>query len=98
MADEKQAKKKVKLPTALKRLKQSQKIQMQHRMVKSRIRTACRHLTENLKSNKKESLPEDLKCVYSQVDKAVKAKIYKPNKAKRIKAHYAKSVYQAKTA
>lgn len=98
MADDKQTKKKVKTPTAQKRLKQNQKIQAQHRIVKSRIRTACRRLTENMSSNNKESLSEDLKLVYSQIDKAVKAKIYKLNKAKRIKAHYAKSVNQAATA
>lgn len=97
MADTDNKKQKQKRPTAEKRMIQNKKLQLQHKMVKSKIRTACRRLTENVKSNKKESFTEDLKAVYSLVDKAVKRNIFKPNKAKRMKAHYAKSIQQAAT-
>ncbi len=95
MAKDEAPKKKVKLPTAQKRMIQNKKVQGQNKVAKSKIRTATRKFAESLKEKDKEGLVQDLKSVYSLVDKAVKAKIYKANKAKRIKAHYAKNLNKA---
>lgn len=95
MAKEEAPKKKVKRPTAEKRMIQNRKVQAQNRVAKSKIRTASRKFAQDLKEKNQEALSQDLNSVYSLVDKAVKAKIYKANKAKRIKAHYAKSFNQA---
>ncbi|MCH9634327.1 MAG: hypothetical protein S4CHLAM7_10730 [Chlamydiae bacterium] len=95
MAKEQAPKKKVKRPTAEKRMIQNKKVQGQNRVVKSKIRTATRSFSASLKENKNDDLVSDLKNVYSLVDKAVKAKLYKPNKANRIKSHYAKNLKRA---
>ncbi len=95
MAKDEAPKKKVKLPTAQKRMIQNKKVQGQNRIAKSKIRTATRKFAESLKEKNNENLARDLKSVYSLVDKAVKTKIYKANKAKRIKAHYAKNLNKA---
>lgn len=98
MAKEEAPKKKVKRPTAEKRMIQNKKVQTQNKVAKSKLRTASRKLTNSLIEKDKKSSQENLNSVYSLVDKAVKAKIYKPNKAKRIKAHYAKNLNRALTA
>lgn len=71
--------KKVKLPTALKRVLQSKKAYEAHKQMKSRVRTA---ITTYLDTKTQ----ENLNTIYSLVDKGVKRGIYKPNKASRMKS------------
>ncbi len=84
MAEEKS--KKVKRPTAQKRMLRNEKQQERNKMFKSRVRTAVRTLEENIKKGSKEGL----EAVYSLMDKAVKRGIYKRNKAARIKSRFAR--------
>ena len=96
MAEEEKKQKK-KLPTAQKRITQDKKKQGVNRILKSRIRTSIRSFDEHLKEKNQESLTKDLNSIYALVDKAVKKNIYKANKAKRIKSHYAKYMQKAIT-
>jgi small subunit ribosomal protein S20 len=91
--EEKKLKKKV--PTALKRNKQDEKKEGVNRILKSRIRTSIRSFNDHLKEKNQETLTKDLNNIYALVDKAVKKNIYKVNKAKRVKSHYAKYMQQA---
>lgn len=85
MADEK---KKTKLPTAQKRMIQNVKSRDVNRQFKSRVRTAVRHFEESLTSGDKAHVQENLKQVYSLMDKGVKRGIYKRNKASRVKSRF----------
>lgn len=83
-ADEKT--KKTKRPTAQKREIQNKKKRLINKTRRSQIRTAIRHLDEVIKSSESELTQENLKKVYSLVDKAVKNGLIKQNKADRTKA------------
>lgn len=80
MAEAKQEKK-TKRPTALKRVIQSKKIYEQHRILKSRVRTAI-NIFEKSKST------EDLSSLQGLIDKGAKRGIYKKNKASRMKSRF----------
>ena len=86
MAEEKG--KKQKKPTALKRDELHNKRRLQNRIFKSQVNTALRRLQDAAKdpAKAKESTPEALNKVYSLVDKGVKKRIYKGNKAGRMKS------------
>ncbi|MCB1114166.1 MAG: 30S ribosomal protein S20 [Chlamydiia bacterium] len=86
---EKEAKKKVKRPTALKRDITSQKKYLQNKAFKSRIRTAVRTYKEALVQENAEVKANALNEVYSLVDKATKKGLYKKNKSSRIKSRLA---------
>ena len=77
---------KKKLPTALKREKQSKKRNMQHRSFKSRVRTAIRGFEVAFSEKDKEKVEAALATVYSLMDKGVKVGVYKKNKAARTKS------------
>jgi small subunit ribosomal protein S20 len=85
MAEEKA--KKQKKPTAIKRQLQDQKKRLLRRMFKSQVSTYIRKLKDGIKNKEgKEQLQEKLNKVYSLVDKGTKKKIFKKNKASRIKS------------
>jgi small subunit ribosomal protein S20 len=86
---EKDPKEKKKCPTAKKRMNQNQKRQLRNRSFKSRVRTAIRTFENALSSGEKERMQIALNVVYSLMDKGVKAKTYKKNKAARVKSHLA---------
>ncbi len=88
MAEEgkKEAPKKKKCPTALKRMKQNKKQNLQNRSFKSRVRTAIRTFEAALTAKDKVQIQTTLNSVYSLMDKGVKHGIYKKNKAARTKA------------
>ena len=94
MAEEEKKQKK-KIPTAQKRNKQDAKKEGVNRILKSRIRTSIRSFNDHLKEKDQETLTKDLNSIYALVDKAVKKNIYKINKAKRVKSHYAKYMQKA---
>lgn len=98
MADQKETKKEVKkkIPTALKREKQSKKRNMQHRSFKSRVRTAIRGFEVAYSEKDKEKIQIALTTVYSLMDKGVKIGVYKINKAARTKSRL--TVRKEKTA
>lgn len=77
---------KPKAPTALKRLKQSEKKQLVNKMFKSRVRTAVRSFESSCKEKNQEAAKENLNQVYSLFDKGVKRGIFKKNKADRSKS------------
>jgi len=85
MADEKNAKK-TKRPTALKRDIRNEKRAEINKAFKSKVRTAVRRFDESIKSGEKESIQENLKTVYSLMDKSVKRGICKLNTASRTKS------------
>lgn len=78
---------KKKRPTAQKRMLQNEKRRLINKSRKSQIRTAIRDLRDA--KEKGEKVDEQLKTVYSLVDKAVKSGLYKKNKASRTKARLA---------
>lgn len=78
-----QEKKRVKRPTAAKRLIQDNKKRLRNRILKSQIRTSIRSFINAENDGEKE---ERIKLVYSLVDKAVKKGVYKKNKGARVKS------------
>jgi small subunit ribosomal protein S20 len=90
MAQEKEeAKKKVKRPTAKKRDLQSKRKNLRNRTFKSSVSTAIRAYKEASAKGDAASAKENLNKVYSLVDKGVKTRQFKLNKASRIKARLA---------
>lgn len=81
MAEEKE-KVKTKRPTALKRDIQSERRQLENRVLKARIGTAVRNF-------EKDSTQETLKALQALLDKCAKKGIFKLNKVSRLKAKYA---------
>jgi small subunit ribosomal protein S20 len=85
MAEEKKAKKR---PTEKKRIIQSKKRQLRNKSFKSKTKTAIIDFKKSLK-NKEEGIKDKIKTVFSLMDKGVKKKIFKKNKANRIKSKMA---------
>ena len=83
-------KEKKKLPTALKRVKQSKTRRDHRRSVKSRIRTAIRSFQAVLPEKDTEKTAGCLSQVYRLIDKGVKIRLYKKNKAARDKSRFAR--------
>ncbi len=88
MAEDKKKAKKTKRPTALKRDIQNAKRRMINKQFKSKVSTAIKSLQSAL-STKDASVKDQLKSVYSLMDKGVKKGLYKKNKAARIKSKFA---------
>ncbi len=87
MADKKEAdSKKTKRPTPLKRDIQNAKRALSNKSFKSQVRTAIRSLDAAVQSKDKKILSQRLQSIYSLMDKGVKRKIIKSNKANRTKA------------
>ncbi|MGM0440235.1 MAG: 30S ribosomal protein S20 [Chlamydiota bacterium] len=89
MATKEAPKKKVKRPTAEKRMVQNEKRRLINKAFKSRIRTSVRIFEESLQSGDEQKVQESLNAVYSMLDKSIKRNIYKANKASRLKARFA---------
>jgi len=85
MAEEKKETKQ-KRPTAKKRDIQSLKRQLHNKAFKSKVNTAIRSFQSSLTSGDKAKIQDDLKTVFSLMDKGVKTNIIKQNKAARIKS------------
>lgn len=86
MADNKDEKKKAKVPTAQKRIIQSKKRQLANKILKTKVKNSCKDLL----SAAKEEKPSALNTVYQFIDKAVKKGVFKKNKASRMKSRFAK--------
>jgi len=78
--------KKKKCPTALKRMRQSEKKRMANRSFKARVRTAIRSLRSAHAEKNSEKTQTLLQAAYSLIDKGVKTKVFKKNKAARTKS------------
>lgn len=90
MADDKKKEiKKEKRPTALKRDIQDEGRRLHNKQFRSSVKTAIRLLETSIKN--KENPQEKLSAVFSLMDKGVKTGVYKPNKANRTKAKFAKA-------
>lgn len=89
MAKEAEAKNKVKVPTAEKRMKQNVKRRVENKSFKSTVRTAVRRFEDAQTKNDSIQLQEALNTLFSLMDKGVKRGVYKKNKAARTKARYA---------
>mgnify|MGYP005615620535 CR=1 FL=1 len=85
MANEKKDKK-VKLPSAEKRNIQSKKRNLCNRVLKARVNSASRSLTEAFAQKDASTIQEKLNEFYSLMDKGVKKGVFKINKASRLKA------------
>lgn len=91
MPEEKEKKKKEKKPTAMKRILQSERRNARNTQFKSRIKTALKDLKASIeKKETKEIILKKLDLIYSLMDKAVKKKVFKINKANRIKSRCSK--------
>jgi small subunit ribosomal protein S20 len=84
-----------KRPTSQKRLLQNDKLRLSNKAARTRIKTSiksfCGMLTEKKFEEGKKLLPE----IYSLVDKATKKKIFKLNKASRLKSQLTEKLQQA---
>ena len=79
------------IKSSIKRVKISQKKNMENRMIKSNVRTAVKKFETELASNP--SVATDLLSVTtSKIDKAVAKGVMHKNAANRKKAHMAKSL------
>jgi len=89
MAEEK--KKKQKKPTAIKRILQSDRRNQRNTQLKSRVKTALKDLKKSIEMKEsKEIISKKMNLIYSLMDKAVKKKVFKKNKANRIKSRCSK--------
>lgn len=79
-------KQKAKRPTAQKRMIQNGKRRLQNRIFQSRVKTAIRHFQESAKEGDQALVQDNLRKVYSLMDKGVKKGLYKLNKASRTKS------------
>lgn len=89
MAEEKGAKKEAatKKPSALKRDIQSEKKRLRNRSYRSSVLTAIRGLEQAITQKEgAEALKTKLNAIYSLMDRGVKKKVYKPQKAARTKS------------
>ncbi|HEU64311.1 MAG: 30S ribosomal protein S20 [Candidatus Anoxychlamydiales bacterium] len=92
MAEEKEKKKKVKKPTAIKRILQSERRNDRNTQFKSRVKTALKDLKASMDNkDAKEIILKKLDLIYSLMDKAVKKRVFKKNKADRIKSRCSKT-------
>jgi len=85
MANEKETKKKVKRPTALKRDMQNEVRRARARAYKSRVRTALNALEAAMKTGG-EGVKAAFTTVQSLMDKGVKKGVYNRNQAARVKS------------
>jgi|GEM_PF-780191 len=83
------APRKKKCPTAVKRVKQNKKQNLQNRLFNSRAKTAIRSFKKAALAENKEQMSSALSAVYSFLDKGVKNGVYKKNKAARTKSRIA---------
>jgi len=83
---EKKEKTKTKTPTAEKRMIQNEKRRKINQVVKSKVRTAVRRFEAAVTAKDKEKAQAELSNVFSNLDRAVKAGIYKVNKSSRTKS------------
>ena len=79
-------------PSAVKRAKQSEKARLENRSFKAGVKTALRSFEDALTKGDKKVVQENLKAVYSLMDKGVKTGRYKINKAARTKSRLANKV------
>ena len=89
MAEEKketEKKTKQNKPSALKRDLQSKKRNLANRSFKAKVNTAVRSLCESISQKDSATSQSKLSGVYSLMDKGVKKRIFKMNKANRVKS------------
>ena len=86
---EKEAPKKAKRPTPLKRDLQNEKRRVENKTYKSRVRTAIRAFHETAAKGDAAATTEKLNEAYSVLDKCVKRGVFKINKVSRTKSRLA---------
>lgn len=86
MAKEEAKDKKVKRPTAKKRVDQSEKRRTANRTFKASVRTAIRRFENTLEKGDEALVKSSLNDVFSIMDKGVKRGVFKINKASRTKS------------
>jgi small subunit ribosomal protein S20 len=96
MATEEKKDKKVKRPTAQKRVLQSEKRRLGNKSYRSTIRSAVRKFQESLTKGDSATSKQYLNEVYSLVDKGVKKGILKINTASRTKSRLTAQAAKAK--
>lgn len=82
--------KKIKMPTAKKRDLQNEKKRIRNKSFKSKVKTFIKSFQTSLKEKNNKNSKEILNKVFSLLDKGVKKKILKKNKAGRIKSSLSK--------
>ena len=96
MEAKEKTKKKVKRPTADKRLIQDEKKRLVNKAFKSQVRTAIRNFETAIAAKEEEKISSTLSEIYSFVDKCVKRRIYKQGKADRTKSRFTAKAASAK--
>jgi len=93
MAEEKKETKRVRQSSAQKRIIQSEKRRIQNRERRAEINTAVKKFKALAEAaDQKPAAKEHLSTVFSLLDKAVKTKLFKGNKAGRMKSRLATKV------
>jgi len=86
MAKDDELKKRAKRSSAKKRDLQNEKKRIENRIFKSQVKTAIRKFEKAAETQDKPRMQETLAAVYSLMDKGVKRRIFKLNKASRKKS------------
>jgi len=82
-------------PSAIKRLKQSQKRRLHNRITKKVIKTYTRRTLAALADGDMAKATEDMKATFSKIDKAGARRVLHPNTAARRKSRLARAFRDA---
>ena len=90
MAENKKGEKKAKtkLPSAQKRILQSERANLQNRSYRAKVASATRSLKESVEKKEGATVQTKLNTLFSLMDKGVKTGVYKANKASRVKSRF----------
>ncbi len=80
--------------SALKRERQNTERKIRNRVIKSKVKTAFKKLSDSIDSKKKDEVEANLKLYMSEIDKAVKKGVYHINKGARNKSRIMKKISQ----
>lgn len=78
------------IKSQIKRNKQNEKRRMQNKILKSKIKTGIKRYKEAMIKNEKELINETKNKVISLISQSVSKKVYKKNKASRLKSQIMK--------
>lgn len=80
--------------SVLKRERQNDERRLRNKIIKSKVKTAFKKLSDSIDSKKKNEVDVNLKNYISEIDKAVKNGVYHTNKGKRNKSRIMKKINQ----
>ena len=80
--------------SALKRERQNTERRLKNKVIKSKVKTAFKKLSDSIDAKKKNEIDVNLKNYFSEIDKAVKNGVFHSNKGIRNKSRIMKKINQ----